>query len=56
MVRHPVNGAHGRCYGKGMDESCAIGPVLVRLGVVDPDNLSFRGVLAGKTMQESNTS
>lgn len=44
------------CFGKGFDESCPIGPVLVRTGELDADNLDFKGVLSGETVQESNTS
>lgn len=46
------------CFGKGFDSSCPLGPVLVRYGAAgspDPDNLAFKGVLSGETMQESNT-
>lgn len=43
------------CFGKGFDDSCPLGPVLVRNGVIDPDALAFKGELSGETMQESNT-
>lgn len=43
------------CMGKGLDDSCPIGPVLVRPGELDPDNLDFEGILSGETMQKSNT-
>lgn len=45
-----------RCMGKGMNDSCPIGPVLVRPGKYDPDNIDFEGVLEGETVQKSNTS
>jgi len=49
---------HGstRCFGKGFNESCPIGPVLVRIGQIDPDKLDMKGVLSGETVQQSNTS
>lgn len=49
---------HGstRCFGKGFNESCPIGPVLVRTGQIDPDKLDMKGVLSGETVQQSNTS
>lgn len=42
--------------GKGMNSSCPIGPVLVRPGKYDPDNVNFEGVLEGENVQKSNTS
>jgi len=45
-----------RCFGKGFDESCPIGPVLVRTSETDPDNLDLQGKLSEEVMQESNTS
>lgn len=45
-----------RCFGKGLDNTCPIGPVLVRPSVIDGDALEFKGVLAGETVQASNTS
>lgn len=44
------------CFGKGFNDSCPIGPVLVRSGEIDPDNLEFKGVLSDETVQESDTS
>lgn len=44
------------CFGKGFDDACPIGPVLVRTGELDADKLDFKGVLSGETVQESNTS
>ncbi|UZJ53623.1 hypothetical protein CBS101457_002943 [Exobasidium rhododendri] len=43
------------CFGKGLDNTCPIGPVLVRPSEFDPFNVNFRGTLNGKVMQESNT-
>jgi len=43
------------CFGKGFDNSCPIGPVLVRNGQINPDALEFKGVLSGEVMQASNT-
>lgn len=45
-----------RCFGKGLDNTCPIGPVLVRPSVINGDKLNFKGVLSGETVQESNTS
>ncbi|GFZ47362.1 hypothetical protein JCM24511_05105 [Saitozyma sp. JCM 24511] len=44
------------CFGKGFNESCPIGPVLIRAGEIDPDNLDLKGVLSGEVVQQSNTS
>lgn len=45
-----------RCFGKGLDNTCPIGPVLVRPSELDGDALEFKGVLSGETVQASNTS
>lgn len=43
------------CFSKSMDGSCPIGPVLVRPSELDPDNLSIKAILNGKTVQDGNT-
>ena len=44
-----------RCFGKGYDETCPIGPAIIRRGEIDPDNLQLRGELSGELVRESNT-
>ena len=45
-----------RCFGKGFDNFCPIGPVLVRTSELDPDKVQLKGTLSGEVMQDENTS
>ncbi|CAD6584235.1 MAG: hypothetical protein CYPHOPRED_002642 [Cyphobasidiales sp. Tagirdzhanova-0007] len=44
------------CFGKGFDNFCPIGPVLVRTSELDPDKVQLKGTLSGEVMQDENTS
>jgi 2-keto-4-pentenoate hydratase/2-oxohepta-3-ene-1,7-dioic acid hydratase in catechol pathway len=46
------------CFGKGLDGSCPLGPVLVTreaLGEGVEQNLGIKAILNGKVLQDANT-
>jgi 2-keto-4-pentenoate hydratase/2-oxohepta-3-ene-1,7-dioic acid hydratase in catechol pathway len=45
------------CFGKGLDDSCPIGPVLVSPKVIkDPHDLAIKAIYNGKVVQDGHTS